>query len=130
MSAQRKRIVRKIFGYITEGRPKDSLSYFTSSCKQHNPFVKGGIEALFDSMDAVQQETPKFSDPHFQIRKVMADGNMVLVHTELLWSQSKPGEGGLRQAHLFKLGKGNKIVEYWDITQQVQPDMPNPVGAF
>ena len=113
-----------------QGRPKDSLSYFASNCKQHNPFVKGGMDALFESMSAVQQETPKFSDPYFAIRRVPVDGNMVSVHNELLWSKSKPGEGGLRQAHLFKFGKGNKIVEYWDITQQVQPDMPNAVGAF
>jgi predicted SnoaL-like aldol condensation-catalyzing enzyme len=24
----------------------------------------------------------------------------------------------------------DKIVEYWDITQQVLPDMPNAAGAF
>ena len=131
MSAQdRKKIVKKIFGFIMQGRPKDGLPYFSSNCKQHNPYVKGGMDALFDSMAAVQKETPKFSDPFFSIKKIMADGNMVAVHTELLWSKSKPREGGLRQAHLFKFGKGNKVVEYWDITQMVDSKMPNPEGVF
>jgi len=35
----------------------------------------------------------------------------------------------LRQVHLFRF-EGDKIVEYWDITQQVLLDMPNASGAF
>lgn len=127
---ERKKIVKKIFGFIMQGRPKDSLPYFAPNCKQHNPYIKGGMDKLFDSMTAVQQEAPKYPDPYFSLKKVMADGNMAAVHTELLWSKSKPGEGGLRQVHLFKFGRGNKVVEYWDVTQQVDSKMPNPQGAF
>ena len=55
---------------------------------------------------------------------------MVAAHTELLSSKSNPGEGGLRQVHLFRFGPDDKIVEYWDVTQMVRPDMPNPANAF
>ncbi|MDG7008526.1 MAG: hypothetical protein JRN06_09845 [Nitrososphaerota archaeon] len=55
---------------------------------------------------------------------------MVAVHTELLGSGSNPGAGGLRQVHLFRFGRGDKIVEYWDITQMVMPDMPNAENTF
>jgi predicted SnoaL-like aldol condensation-catalyzing enzyme len=60
---------------------------------------------------------------------VLADGDFVAVHTELLSNKSKPSEGGLRQMHLFRF-EGEKIVEYWDITQQIMPSMPNAGGAF
>jgi predicted SnoaL-like aldol condensation-catalyzing enzyme len=60
---------------------------------------------------------------------VIVDGDFVAVHTQLLNSKSNPTEGGLRQVHLFRF-EGNKIVEYWDITQQILPSMPNARGAF
>ena len=44
-------------------------------------------------------------------------------------SSSNPSNGGLRQVHLFRFS-GDKIVEYWDITQQVPENAPNAAGAF
>ena|SRR5271157_839751 len=129
-SSRRKRIVRDFFGLVMQGRQKEGLRFFAPNCKQHNPYTHGGMEALFDGMAAAQKEAPRYPDPHFAIKSIIADGNLVAAHTELLASRSKPGEGGLRQVHLFRFNKGNKIVEYWDITQMVQPDMPNAAGAF
>jgi predicted SnoaL-like aldol condensation-catalyzing enzyme len=88
------------------------------------------MDALFDSMAAAQRQAPRYPDPGFAIKNILADGEIVAVHTELLGSKSKPGEGGLRQVHLFRFGTDNKIVEYWDITQQVMPSMPNAANAF
>lgn len=131
MSVQnRKKIVRQFFKLIMEGKQKNSLRFFAPKARQHNPFVKGGMSALFDAMSAVQNEPPKYSDPFLAVRKVIADGNMVVVHTELLNSKSKPGEGGLRQAHIFRFNKNDKIVEYWDITQSIERDLPNAANAF
>ena len=126
----REKIVRDFFKLIMEGRQKDGLRFFAANCKQHNPYIKGGMDALFDAMTSVQQEAPAHPDPYFAVKQVLADGDMVAVHTELLSSKSKPSAGGLRQVHLFRFGKENKIVEYWDITQQVQTEMPNAANAF
>jgi predicted SnoaL-like aldol condensation-catalyzing enzyme len=131
VSSDRKRIVRQFFNLIAQGRQKNGLRYFSPNCRQHNPYVQGGMEALFDAMTAAQQESMKFSDPDFSVKCVIADGDMVVVHTELLNSKSDPGKGGLRQAHLFRFGRDNKITEYWDLSQQVQPgEMPYPANAF
>jgi predicted SnoaL-like aldol condensation-catalyzing enzyme len=54
---------------------------------------------------------------------------MVAAHTEMLVNKSKPGEGGLRQVHLFRF-EGDKIAEYWDVTQMIFASMPNAAGAF
>ena len=129
-SLRRKKIVRGFFELVMQGRQKESLRFFAPNCKQHNPYILGGMEALFEAMAAVQKEAPKYPDPHFAVKSVLADGDLVAVHTEALSSKSKPGEGGLRQVHLFRFNKGNKIVEYWDISQMVQPGMPNASGAF
>ncbi|MGA2664751.1 MAG: nuclear transport factor 2 family protein [Nitrososphaerales archaeon] len=129
-SRRRKKVVREFFGLVSQGRQKESLRFFAADCRQHNPYVKGGMEALFDAMAAAQQAAPNYPDPSFAVKKVIVDGNMVAAHTELLSSASKPGEGGLRQVHLFRFGRGDRIVEYWDITQTIQPEMPNPANAF
>jgi predicted SnoaL-like aldol condensation-catalyzing enzyme len=125
----RKKIVREYFKLIMQGRQKDSLRYFAKNCRQHNPYTKGGMEELFEAMTKVQQEPSEFSDPSFSVKKTLVDGNMIAVHTELLNSRSKPSKGGLRQIHLFRFS-GNKIAEYWDITQSVSSDMPNAANAF
>ena len=67
------------------------------------------------------------ADFKLTIRLVLADGDLVAVHTQL--ASSNPSEGGLRQVHLFRF-RGDKIVEYWDITQVVPENAPNVAGAF
>jgi len=129
-SSRRKKIIRDFFQLVMQGRQKESLHFFTPNCVQHNPYVRGGMEALFDSMAAVQREPPKYPDAHFAIGRILADGNLVAAYTVLLASKSKPAEGGLRQVHLFRFDSRNRIAEYWDISQMVQPNMPNVTGAF
>ena len=129
-SAGRKKVVRDFFRLVTQGRQSDGLRLFAADCRQHNPYVRGGMKDLFESMSTAQREAPKYPDPTFRIKRILADGDMVAVHTELLGSGSNPGAGGLRQVHLFRFGRGGKIVEYWDVTQGVMPDMPNAENAF
>ncbi len=118
---------------ISEGKPKEGLRFFASDCKTHNPYVSGDINALIDAMIAVQKRGPEgivkgsAADFKLMIKNVLADGDLVAVHTYL--SSSNPSDGGLRQVHLFRFG-GDKIVEYWDITQQIPENAPNAAGAF
>jgi uncharacterized protein YndB with AHSA1/START domain/predicted SnoaL-like aldol condensation-catalyzing enzyme len=128
--SDRKEMAVEFLTSIGSGRPKDGLRYFAAGCKTHNPYVAGGMEALTDAMLAVQKEGPpggQESDFGLTIRHVLEDGDMVAVHTQL--AGSNPKEGGLRQVHLFRFS-GGKVVEYWDITQQVPENAPNAEGAF
>jgi predicted SnoaL-like aldol condensation-catalyzing enzyme len=91
------------------------------------------MDELTDAMIAVQKEGAegilKGSKADFEliIRQVLADNDLVAVHTQI--SSSTPSEGGLRQVHLFRF-RGDKIVEYWDISQLVPENAPNAAGAF
>ena len=128
-----KDIAVEFLSLIGLGRPKKGLRFFAPECKTHNPYVLGGMDALIDAMVAVQKEGAKAilegskADFKLIIRRVLADRDLVAVHTQL--SSSRPSEGGLRQVHLFRFREG-KIVEYWDITQQVPENAPNAAGAF
>jgi predicted SnoaL-like aldol condensation-catalyzing enzyme len=126
----RKNIVNEYFRLIGAGMFKEGLRFFAPDCKTHNPFVAGGMDAVTDAMIAASKNiTAQSSQPEFVIKHLLADGDLVAAHTQLLNSKTNPGEGGLRQVHLFRF-KGDKIVEYWDITQQILPSMPNAGEAF
>lgn len=129
----RKDTAVQFLNLIGLGRPKEGLRFFAPDCKTHNPYVLGGMDALTDAMIAVQKEGAEgiaqgsTADFKLIVRNVLADGNLVAVHTQL--TSSRPSDGGLRQVHLFRFS-GDKIVEYWDITQQVPENAPNAAGAF
>ncbi len=107
------------------------MKYFAADCVQHNPYVRGGMDALLDSMAAVQRERgSRFSEPNITLKHILEQEDIVAVHTQILFSKSDPSKGGLRQVHVFRFGDDNRVVEYWDITQMIQPDMPNPANAF
>ena len=127
----RKGIVTDFFRLIDAGRPKDGLKYFAADCVQHNPYVRGGMDALLDSMAAVQRETgSKFSEPSIVLKHVLEEGDVIAVHTQILFAKSDPGKGGLRQVHVFRFGSDDKVSEYWDVTQMIQSDMPYAANAF
>jgi predicted SnoaL-like aldol condensation-catalyzing enzyme len=129
----RKGIAVEFLSLVASGKPKDGLFFFDPECKTHNPYTAGGMEELTDAMIAVQKQgsagISKNSKADFKlsIKQVLADGNMVAVYTQL--ASSNPNEGGLRQVHLFRFS-GEKIVEYWDVTQFIAENAPNAAGAF
>ena len=129
----RKSIAVEFLRLVGSGKPKDGLRFFSSECKTHNPYVLGGMDELTDAMIEVQKQGSQGilngSKANFKliIRQILADGDLVAVHTQI--SSSKLSEGGLRQVHLFRFG-GDKIVEYWDISQQVPENAPNATGAL
>lgn len=129
----RKDIAVEFLNLIALGRPKDGLFFFDPDCRTHNPYMVGGMKELIDAMIAVQKQGAegilKGSKADFKliIKQVLADGDVVAVHT--LLAGSNPKDGGLRQVHLFRFQR-DKIVEYWDITQDIPMNAPNAAGAF
>ncbi len=129
----RKEAVVKFLSSIAAGKPKDGLVFFAPDCITHNPYTAGDMNALTDAMIAVQKQGSQgiikssTADFKLSIRQVLAEGDVVAVHTNL--SGPNPSAGGLRQIHLFRF-KGDKIVEYWDITQLIPENAPNAAAAF
>ena len=123
----------KFLGFIAAGKPKDGLRFFALDCKTHNPYTVGGMNELTDAMIAVQKQGSggivKGSTADFKlvVKHVIADGDLVAVHTQL--ASPNPSAGGLRQVHLFRFSE-DKIVEYWDITQFIPEGAPNAAGAL
>jgi predicted SnoaL-like aldol condensation-catalyzing enzyme len=129
----RKKISVEVISLIGSGKPKDALRFFDPECITHNPYTPGGMNQLTDAMVAVQKQASegilKGSKANFKlvIKQVIAEGDLVVVSTQI--ASSKPSEGGLRQAHIFRFST-DKIVEYWDITQNIPENTPNAAGVF
>ncbi|PPD58036.1 nuclear transport factor 2 family protein [Dehalogenimonas etheniformans] len=130
-SLQKQReIVNKFFELIAAQKFDELLLLCSQDCKTHNPYITGGMADLTKAMTAANKEgRAQNPDASFVVRYALVDGNMAAAYTQLLNDKAKPGAGGLRQIHLFRFDE-EKIVEYWDVTQQVTPDMPNAGGAF
>ncbi len=127
---ENKRVAVEFFRLIEQGRFEDILQFFAPDCRTHNPNVGGGMTELIDAMIAANAQMRSESPlAEISIASILSDGDMVAVHTELLNSRGRPDQGGLRQAHIFRF-QGDKVVEYWDITQVVTPNLPNAAGAF
>jgi predicted SnoaL-like aldol condensation-catalyzing enzyme len=110
--------------------PMAALRIFDPKCRHHNPYCAPGMKALLSEMAKVQQDMKANDmppDPIFEIKHVIVDGNMVAIHTTLQ-SKSKRTKG-FRQIHMFRF-RGDKVVEYWDVTQMAPKEAKYPKNMF
>ena len=109
---------------VIAGRPKDTLALFAPDCKHHNPFFPAGMAALTDAMAGAAQASPSVGI--LNIEHLLEDGDFLAAHTAL---RNPAGEPVFAQVHLFRF-QGDKIAEYWDITQPVPAGSLNVDGMF
>lgn len=83
--------------------------------KQHNPAFEDGQSALATARE--------FARIH-KIHRVIAEGNFVLTQSEAEMN-AKP----YAFYDLFRVEDG-KIVEHWDVLQEIPPEMPHQNGMF
>lgn len=97
--------------------------YVVTNCIHHNVFFLAGINNLRQAMQANHAEHP---DKKLVIQHVIADHDLVAVHSHLMFNDQEPG---MIVIHLFRFAQG-KIVELWDCGQKIPIDQPNTDGAF
>ena len=97
--------------------------YFGPRYIQHNPGAPDGIEG-FKGFLAFLRE--KFPNSHSEIKKVFAEGDFVILHVHAV---REPGTRGRAIVDIFRLENG-KIVEHWDVAQDIPEKMPHNNGMF
>lgn len=90
---------------------------------QHNPVAADGPEGL---KAFIQFLRDKFPNSRSEIKRVFADGDYVIVHVHAI---REPGTRGRAIIDIFKLEKG-KIVEHWDVAQDIPEKAANSNGMF
>jgi predicted SnoaL-like aldol condensation-catalyzing enzyme len=97
--------------------------YFGPKYIQHNPGAPDGIEGFKTFVNFLRT---KFPNSHSEIKKVLADGDYVILHVHAV---REPGTLGRAIVDIFRLEDG-KIVEHWDVAQDIPEKMPHGNGMF
>jgi predicted SnoaL-like aldol condensation-catalyzing enzyme len=97
--------------------------YFGPKYIQHNPGAQDGIDG-FKAFLAFLRD--KFPNSHSEIKQVFAEGDYVILHVHAV---REPGTRGRAIVDIFRLENG-KVVEHWDVAQDIPEKMPHNNGMF
>jgi predicted SnoaL-like aldol condensation-catalyzing enzyme len=90
---------------------------------QHNPQVADGAEAFIGFVNSMRSQFPEM---HLEIKRVITQGKMVVTHSHLTLI---PGKPGLALADFFRF-EADKVVEHWDVIQEIPDASANSNGMF
>ena len=93
--------------------------YVGSQYIQHNPQAPDGTEAFIGFVKA-------FPEANVDIRRVFADGDIVVTHSLLKFT---PVDRGTVAVDFFRLEDG-KVVEHWDVLQPFPEESANAHPMF
>jgi predicted SnoaL-like aldol condensation-catalyzing enzyme len=109
---------------FNSGEPEKAVSeYVGETYIQHNPQVGDGAKAFVDFVHSFRGRFPQL---HLEIKRVIAQGDMVVTHSNLKLTAAEPG---MAVADFFRSEDG-KLVEHWDVIQAIPDASANSNGMF
>ncbi|MCW8329260.1 nuclear transport factor 2 family protein [Photobacterium sp. SDRW27] len=106
------------------GKAPEKISEYisTEQYDQHNTMVKDGLDGLNEALAYLASQNNMFD--YHKVHRILGEGNFVLTQSEGRWN-------GKAQAFydLFRITDG-KIVEHWDIIQEIPEQMAHENGMF
>lgn len=91
--------------------------------RQHNPGAPDGAAAF---VGYVHQMRGRFPEIHLDIKRTVAEGDLVVTHSHI---HLTPNDDGLAVADFWRVLDG-RIVEHWDVIQQVPAESANTNTMF
>ena len=121
---ENKRVVVDYYQTAFGGDPERAVAeHFGDRYIQHNPQAQDGPEAFIGFVRWLRGEYP---DLRLDIKRVVAEGDLVVTHSHLIL---EPGRPGRALADYFRLEDG-KVVEHWDVIQDVPEESANDNTMF
>jgi predicted SnoaL-like aldol condensation-catalyzing enzyme len=106
------------------GEPERAASeYIGDMFVQHNPQVPDGAAAFIGFVNSMRSQFPGM---HLEVKRVIAQGDMAVTHSHMTLA---PDEPGLALADFFRF-EGGKVVEHWDVIQNIPDASANSNGMF
>ena len=97
--------------------------YLGSRYVQHNPTAPDGAAGLKGFLQFLRD---KFPASHSEVKRAFAEGDYVILHVHAV---REPGTRGRAIVDIFRLEDG-KIVEHWDVAQEIPEKPANANGMF
>lgn len=91
--------------------------YVGATYKQHNPYAADGRQAAIDFLSKWLGGGGEYK---YDFKHVYVDRNIVIVHSLVTRGAKDPSTAVV---DIFRFDHHNKIVEHWDVVQQI-PDKP------
>lgn len=92
---------------------------------QHNPQAEDGPQAFIEFVNLFKQVL--FPELHVDIVRAVAECDLVMTHSHL---KLAPEERGSAVVDIFRFDNQGKIVEHWDVIQDIPADPANDNGMF
>ena len=109
---------------FNDGQPEEAAARaLGNSYIQHNPEAEDGPAAFIGYTRWLRGQFPEL---HLDIKRVIADGDLVVTHSNL---HLTPGDRGLAVADFWRVSDGT-IVEHWDVIQEVPESSKNQNTMF
>src|SRR5579863_1037111 len=90
---------------------------------QHNPLAQTGRQAAIDFLEPFFAQHP---DINYSIKRIIAEGNLVAVHSHGVFTAGDPG---IAVVDILRV-EGCRVVEHWDVAQPVSAKSANTNGMF
>jgi predicted SnoaL-like aldol condensation-catalyzing enzyme len=88
---------------------------------QHNPLAESGAPAF---IAFVRSFTASFPNYHVDIRRVIAECDLVVTHAKVTGAEAI-WPIGAKVVDIFRLDENGKIVEHWDVLAPLSPTSAN-----
>lgn len=120
-----KRTVREFYDLaFNQKQPGEAArKYLGSYYRQHNPMAGDGAEPFVQFVTGFVQAFPEL---RVDFKRLIGEGNLVAVHSHFV---RQPGDRGMAVMDMFRLENG-KIVEHWDVLQDVPEQAANTNTMF
>jgi predicted SnoaL-like aldol condensation-catalyzing enzyme len=123
MEANKKAVVEFYEKGLNQKDFDAAAKYLGARYVQHNPSAADGAEGFRGFLQFLRD---KFPNSHSEIKRVFADGDFVILHVHAV---REPGTRGVAIVDIFKLENG-KIVEHWDVRQEIPEQAANANTMF